>query len=351
MTLSSVPNQPTICIKRAKDLSFQKLYDKMSDLGECSSNYKKCGDTNGKSKGVCVPQAEPCPITDLVFAVTNPNLGRFEETVSSGVGFSAFFTRGQVSQPLVETDMREIGPCYQPDIIPITPDREGYVLMKRREDPSCRKDERWIKLDFMSYGRKDTYDLNLVPYTRLPAFKIDNNQKLVRFHRKLIEWAPSCKNIVEQFTSQLNDLKKIDSLTGACHVIAWISFSVTVVFGLIEWFIIMNKYAGSEQFIRFYFWLGRFVIYIVQLALISSLYQRGKKIDGFYARIASEKCSDDFTNNSFTGFDGIINLHAVKRAVVTLIVVALIIACTFCYEAILHCRWLIFCGCSEVCGN
>ena len=132
----------------------------MSDFGECSADHKKCGDVNGKSKGICVPSAEPCPITDLVFAVANPDAGRFDESLSSGTGFSAFFTRGQVGQPLVETDMKEIGPCYQPDIIPITPDRAPYVLSIRREDNACRKDERWVKLDFMSYGRKDTYDLN-----------------------------------------------------------------------------------------------------------------------------------------------------------------------------------------------
>ena len=198
MTLSSVPSQPTICIKRAKDLSYLKLYEKMSDFGECATGYKKCGDVNGNSKGICVPTAEPCPITDLIFAVTNPDGARYDETpVSSGTGFSAFFTRSSVAQPLVETDMKETTPCYQPDIISITPDREGYVLMKRPEDPSCKKDSRWIKLDFLSYGRKDTYDLNLVPYTGLPAFRINNNQQLIRYQRRLIEWAPSCKQIVE----------------------------------------------------------------------------------------------------------------------------------------------------------
>lgn len=188
-------------------------------------------------------------------------------------------------------------------------------------------------------------------YTRLPAFKIDNTQQLVRFHRRLIEWSPSCKNIVEDFTSQVNDLKKIDSLTGACHVIAWISFGVSIVFGAIDWCINMSRYPGSEQFVRLYLLIARICLYIAQTALVAALYQRGKKIDGFYARIASEKCSDDFTNQSFTGFDAIINLYAVKRALVTLIVLVLLVAFNFFYEALVHCNWLILCKCAEVCRN
>ena len=112
-----------------------------------------------------------------------------------------------------------------------------------------------------------------------------------------------------------------------------------------------KNYPGSEQCIRLYLLIIKWGLYIAQLAVIASLYQKSKKIDGFYARIATEKCSDDFTNGSFNGFNDILNLYGVKRALISLIVVAIIIFYNFLYESISHCKWLITCGCAEVCGN
>lgn len=94
-TLFTVPSQDHICVRRAADLNFLKLYNFMAEDGTCADDYKVCGDVNGKSKGICIPTAEPCPITDIAFGTTNPDAGRFDETVA-GTGISAYFTRTNV---------------------------------------------------------------------------------------------------------------------------------------------------------------------------------------------------------------------------------------------------------------
>jgi hypothetical protein len=83
----------------------------MDENGECSPQFKRCGDVNGKSKGVCVRESENCPITDIVFGTSNPDAGRFDQTLS-GNGVNIYYTRKPVSQPLIETILKESHVCY-----------------------------------------------------------------------------------------------------------------------------------------------------------------------------------------------------------------------------------------------
>jgi hypothetical protein len=54
---------PTICVKRALNQNFFNLYTKMTANGACISGFQKCGDASGNSMGVCVPNADACPLT------------------------------------------------------------------------------------------------------------------------------------------------------------------------------------------------------------------------------------------------------------------------------------------------
>lgn len=49
VTLTKVPNQSYICLKRAEGRNFKSLFKHMSSVGECESGYKKCGHLSGIS--------------------------------------------------------------------------------------------------------------------------------------------------------------------------------------------------------------------------------------------------------------------------------------------------------------
>jgi hypothetical protein len=76
-------------------LNFAKLHAKMDLSGNCLDGHKICGDMNGKSKGVCIPSTEDCPITDMTFGSANPNPGRYDLT-KSGTGVNVYYTRSPV---------------------------------------------------------------------------------------------------------------------------------------------------------------------------------------------------------------------------------------------------------------
>jgi hypothetical protein len=126
--LHQVPSHDYVCIQRATGLNFIELYNFMDEQGVCKDGYKACGDINGKSKGICIPTAETCPITGIVFGTTNPNPGTFDQTVA-GTGISAYFTRGNVQQPWIDTEFSESHRCYDIGAISISQGRKNYVLM------------------------------------------------------------------------------------------------------------------------------------------------------------------------------------------------------------------------------
>lgn len=173
VTLTKAPSQAFICLKRAEGRNFQSLYKRMSANGDCESGYKKCGDVTGISKGICMPSAEDCPISEMVFAGSNPDAGKFDNQ-KVGTNIAVYYTRSSSSQPIVETDMKENDPCYNPGFVPISYTRRPYPLMIKPEEPSCKLDSRWFKQEYLSYGRKSTYDLNQVQYSQLPAFTIND---------------------------------------------------------------------------------------------------------------------------------------------------------------------------------
>lgn len=206
-----------------------------------------------------MPSAEECPISQMVFAGSNPDALVFDNQ-KLGNNIAVYYTRSSTSHPIIETILDENDPCYNPDFVPITANRRPYPLMNKVEEPGCKSDSRWTKHEYLSYGRKSTYDLHQIPYTILPAFVINDEQKLTRYHRKLIEWNPKCKEIVETFIQQVDALKRVDTLTLLSHIFAWISFSICIAFNLIEWLIILTN---KGRLIRLYFYIPKMLLYTI----------------------------------------------------------------------------------------
>jgi hypothetical protein len=64
--MSKWTSTDTIYAVRGKGTSFLQNYRRMNSAGTCQSGYKRCGNINSKSKGICIPESfVNCPLTDI----------------------------------------------------------------------------------------------------------------------------------------------------------------------------------------------------------------------------------------------------------------------------------------------
>ena len=239
--LEKVPSQDYICVKRAKDLNFLNLYSKMDNTGTCTDGHKKCGDINGKSKGVCIPNSETCPITDVIFSTgANPDAGKYDLS-KTGTGINVYYTRADIQQPWVDTVFKEDHVCYDPNAVPISSGRSGYKLLSDKPFKDCKKDTRFVKQQAMTYGRKDVFDQNNVPYAGLPAFTLNNEFFFHKFTRSLITWSPTCISLVDSIIEQEKTVQKLEGNVGTMKTLALVSWILCIFLGCVEFFSLASK--------------------------------------------------------------------------------------------------------------
>ena len=230
----------------------------MSAAGECESGYKKCGDIAGISKGICMPNSEDCPISEMVFAGSNPDAAKLDNQ-KLGNNIAVYYTRSSSSQPIIETDMKENDPCYNLDLVLTGMNRSPYPLMIKEETRSCEIDPRWSKQENLSYGRRSTFDLNAVQFQQLPAFQIDDIQKLTRYQRKLIDWNYECNEIVDEFLTSADLIQSVNDQSQLYQIFAWISFGICIVLNGAE----ICVFACKGGLIRLLFYIPKMGLYVV----------------------------------------------------------------------------------------
>lgn len=313
----------------------------MSDDNSCKEGYKVCGNVAGKSKGVCIPDSETCPITKIVFSSSNPDPLVYDLS-KVGTGVSAFYTRKNLADPWVDTEMSESHRCYDIGAISITPNRKKYVLIRNSPDSDCKQDSRYTKHDILTYGRKELFDINNVDYKNLPAFTISNTQKYHKFTRNLIEWAPKCRSIVPNMVSQEKNIKKLENSTKLVKAFSLVSLIFCVINSLSHIFGLNKEY--HIWGVIFICGVPTTILWVLHAIFLLVLMGRANDLTGVYSKIGEFDCSDDFTDNGFKGFDDELELHCRKRALVSLIVVLLIILYNLIVQTYYHCQWLMTCS-------
>lgn len=213
----------------------------------------------------------------------------------------------------------------------------------------CKKDTRFFKHDFTTYGRKDIFDSNSVPYDGLPAYVVNNDHKFHKFTRSIISWTPQCKSLVGEMIDQEAIVKKLEKSVNTCKAFAWVSLALCLIFGLIELQTMCEKKRDCAQ-AKLFFTIPKLLMFVLHAIFLLVLLGRGKEIEGVYGRLANENCSDEFTNDAFKGFDKEITKHCINRAIVGIIVVLVVVIYNFITESICHCQWLITCKWVMMCN-
>lgn len=105
------PTHESICVKKPPNLNFHLLHNKTESNENCVSGYKRCNGSNQNYMSFCIPDAELCPIRDIVFAASNPDAAKYTEEELTTSGINVYFNRIGSSAPLVSTALLETKPC------------------------------------------------------------------------------------------------------------------------------------------------------------------------------------------------------------------------------------------------
>lgn len=141
--LWKIPNEVNFCGKRDINLAFEKIYKNMHFSGECYDGFKKCGNVNGKAKGVCIPNSVKCPITDIQFGAANPDTTKYEKVAGNTINL--YFSRKDDKNPLVDVVLSENGVCLSNHIQSLTSGRKNYPLRTKDGVADCKRDTRFLK--------------------------------------------------------------------------------------------------------------------------------------------------------------------------------------------------------------
>jgi hypothetical protein len=123
------PAEAEFCVKYDPDLKWIDIFQNQLRSGDCKDGFKKCGNIDGYSKGVCIPSEKDCPITDVKMASTNPDPTKYTEI--TGETLNLYHTNDPIADPLTELWLGEKGFCVNMNYRSLTDGRKDYVLMRK----------------------------------------------------------------------------------------------------------------------------------------------------------------------------------------------------------------------------
>lgn len=211
------PGEDSYCAKRESSMSFKNVYKNMHRSGECRDGFKKCGNVNGKSKGICIADSSNCPINDVQFGSDTPDASNYEKIDGNSVHL--FYSRKLQKQPLVDLILSENGVCLSTEVQSLSPGRTSYKLREVDGDSDCKRDTRYSGSSTKQAGEQDLFNLNGVFYQFLPAFHTSNTYKWSANTRSIIEFSPACLDIVPTVFEGGETLESLSSRFDWCLVI------------------------------------------------------------------------------------------------------------------------------------
>jgi hypothetical protein len=185
------PNEIELCGKRDSDLTYSKIWERQNSEGKCDNGWKKCGNVDGQSEGVCIPQAKNCPISSMVFASSNPDTNIYDQEIT-GQSLNVYYSNSKSQDPLTDLRSGEAHICMGVTKIGITVERKPYVLSNYQEH-ACTSDERFTKNGLQELEQAFLAE-NGVDISNLPTYESTNDHKYYGFERSMITFKPSCRN-------------------------------------------------------------------------------------------------------------------------------------------------------------
>ena len=345
-TLKRYLGHSMFCGQRVPELNFYDLRKHMKRNGDCMKGYRKCGDINGISKGLCIPITyQDCPITKIQLAASNPDPETYTEVQAVQSRYrgahpalqpplNLYYTRKSISQPLVDFNLTEDHMCISAESLAVTETRSVYQLYNKTKR-KCREDKRFIEHDSM--GEKDIFDLNGVMYRQLPAFKVSNTYRYKRFTRAIIPLKPQCIPQIENFMMLR---RKIDDYLRRMKLIRGVNIATMILSGVFGICSIVANIAlkrSRKVFICLMFPRHILLFFMIFLLVLTS-YSAGTHF-GFYKTGKWAKCSDEFTNTEARLLGRRIAVYLVKENFGIAIFLAINLVVQICFETF---KWRVF---------
>lgn len=302
---------------------------KMDDDGNCVVGHKKCGDPNDISKGICIPNASDCPITDLAVGSSNPNGGLYEVT-RTGTAFNIYFTRTNVAMPVLDSTMADTAPCLQANLVEVPSNREVYPLMDIPETAFCENDSKWTPVTGATFPRKQIFDLNSVNYANLPLIQVSNSQSLMWYAGRLISLNPKCRLIVEKFNNQTEKIKaSADSIRGTGAMI-----SVSLILIAILLCLEAQCISDDSSKARLCYSIPRFLLMWASAIWSLIAYLGAKELKPIFDVISTGSCSQDPVFNAF--YDPI-RIYGYERLFIVMIALFVLGFANLLYMFLMYC--------------
>lgn len=292
-------NSLPIYTVRMKQTSQSQLTSKIKLDGTCVSGYKKCGNPNSKSKGICVPEnAIGCPITDIS-STFQPGW-----TKTSFLGFS-IYTKSEVnSNPIVDIAIRESHMCLNREHFPITPNRKPYSLFDV-DYGRCIKNPTYSELFDM--GELDLVSINSIPTDGLPQFQLSNDYRWKVLAGGFVEWAPECPVQMMEFASLTSNLSKTYSQYVTLFGLYIATFSAILLCYLGYFFGILNVLKESKPMSLYCCFVLRLLAWVISFPSMIIVTYRLVTFRDAYSKLVSAQCSSSMINSylstNYQGFD------------------------------------------------
>ena len=286
--MSKLLNTQIIYSVRGKDTSFLDNYRRMGTNGICETGYRRCGDPNSKSKGLCIANSyASCPLTDIRMT---EQTGYTLLTLSNGAKF--YYASTETSNSISELMIVQHHACFVRSHLGYTPGRSVYKLLKGNYE-DCREDT--LPTYLYEVGEKDLLARNDVDTDRLIDFVTSNSYKYKLATARYIDWSVDCSDTVESMTNKQEDLNKLSKDFLALFILYIISFSLST----IAVFTKILAFIGDQT--RIYKWMlfVRICSWIMVVPSIFICWVQSKQFATFFLNIAELGCSDSATNAQF----------------------------------------------------
>jgi hypothetical protein len=331
--LNSWMGQADLCVKRAEGLNFRQLRTNMEEDGTCKSGFQKCGNVDGISKGICIPDDLDCPITKFALSTSNPDSGEFD-LQETGTGNNVYYSRQSTIHPVVEFKAAEAKACLNPDDLSHTPGRRGYVLLSESPKPGCIEDIRYVTHPETQVGELSLFNQNNVPHYGLPRYNVNDKFKYFKFSRHLIEWDPKCTILVEDLFTLQADVREFQKRIKTLVVLTILGVIFYGLVGFAELAAVSEKnyvYKIPASGCRNVWMLIITILLIIKMV-------KAKHTEGVFLSIGNKKCSDDFTNNFFLDFEDDLALYMFKYPLISIILYAVAAVFEILLNALCHCE-------------
>jgi len=216
-------NGQTIYTIRAKGTAFIDNYLKIAVDGKCSPGYRHCGDVKSISKGVCIPDVYPCPITNISTSpIVSSTLQSTSVTLS---GLTLYTLSDPTANPIADLYIREHHLCTVRNHIALTPGTQPYKLFHEEDFTDCLPDPAawWVS----ELPESTFLSLNAIPPDYLPSLRFSDQRMYRLLLAPMLEWSPLCSDTVRTMASKGSDIHSLQFQMDVLFVLFTLSLCLT----------------------------------------------------------------------------------------------------------------------------